>query len=182
MAPSPDASTRTDDEDDERGATWRRLLIGVVIFGMLLMWGYGLFGPRSEAPGSLSSAEFASTAEPTCTDARAAIDELPRAHETEDPIDRADVIDEANDHLTAMSTELRTQVPTEKTDAAMVTEWLDDWDVLIADRQRFADAIRTDRTARYLETEKAGNHLSEALNRFAEINEMPSCADPGDVG
>lgn len=182
MTAAPDLTTEIDEEGDERGPAWRRYLIGLVVFAMVVMWGYALFGPRSEAPGSLSSAEFSSRAEPICADARTAVDELPHAFETEDPNDRADVIDEANGHLTAMVRQLRAVVPSEERDATMVTEWLDDWDVLITDRQRFADTIRIDRTARYLETEKAGNHLSEAMTRFAEINEMPTCADPGDVG
>ncbi len=146
------------------------------------MRGYALFGPRSEAPGSLGPDTFSTAAEPICLATLEQVNALPKAPETTDPSERATVIDEANVLLGAMVIEAREHTPGADPDRSMVTEWIDDREVLIADRQTFADAIRKDPRARYLETEKGGNHLSEAITRFAEINEMPSCIDPGDVG
>ncbi len=125
---------------------------------------------------------FPTEAEQICADAVAEISELPPAQTTDDPIERADVIDDANTILSRMLGQLAPLVPSEPPESnEAVSEWLDDWATHIGDRQAYADALRTDPDARFTETPKGTKQISRAIVGYAEVNDMPSCAPPGDV-
>jgi hypothetical protein len=163
-----------------------RVAIAVFIVGSLVMWGYALFGPRQEPPGTLDDQTFGPHIEEMCAPVLVRIGELPQAHETPDADERADVIAEANGLLDAQLVSLRGAVPSWFTltdrDQRMLTEWLADWDTYLDDREEYAAALRRDADARMLETPKEERPLSFVLTQFAEKNSMPSCAPPGDVG
>jgi hypothetical protein len=161
-----------------------RIAIVVFIVASVAMWGYALFGPRSTA-GKMDEPAFAEAAEAICAPVVAEIDDLPAAHETPDAEDRADVVDEANTLLAAQLDELDGLVDLTaegSRDHTMVTEWLGDWRTYLDDRRAYAGDLRTDADARLLETAKQDRPISDALTRFADANEMSSCAPPGDVG
>lgn len=179
--PRPPAPGTAPDEEPRDPRWWPRALIVLVVVAMLAMWSYALFGPRSDPPGTLDDASFSRAAEPVCAETLAAVRGLPLAHETTDPVRRAEVIETANGLLDDQIRTLRPLAPGTGEDARRVGEWLTDWRTYLDDRVDYAERLRNDPDARLLETEKDGNHISEALEFFAEINEMPSCAPPGDV-
>src|SRR5690606_4266729 len=121
------------------------------------IWAYAIWGPRSTPPGTMDDQAFGLAAEPVCAEATEAVDALPLAHQTPDPDERADVLDEANAVLADALHELQGLVPLTprgSEDRRRVTEWLADWQTYLDDRERYADRLRADRNARFLETEK----------------------------
>jgi hypothetical protein len=52
---------------------------------------------------------------------------------------------------------------------------------VLDDRQAFADRLRVDEEAELLVTARVGRQITLTLDRFAEINDMPSCATPLDA-
>jgi hypothetical protein len=171
--------------DTEPTRLWSKILLAVGLAAGAVLWGYALFGPRSPAPGTMDDQRFGLAAEPVCERTTEAVNALPPAHLTTDPLERADVLDEANALLVAQLDQLETLVPLTEVgseDRRRVEEWIADWNTYLDDRLEYPDALRADRDARFRETEKAGDHISEALEGFAVKNSMPSCAPTGDLG
>lgn len=162
-----------------------KILFAVFVLVSIAVWTYALWGPRHPSPGTMDDFAFGEAAEPVCARAVALIDALPPAHRTTDPIERADVIDEANAALAVQLDELEPLVaitPEGSEDRRRVTEWLGDWRTYLEDREAYPAELRSDRNARFSETAKDDDQISQALSYFALKNEMPSCAPPGDLG
>jgi hypothetical protein len=183
----PTDTERHEAGDDGPSGTrlWLKVVLGVGLLAGAVLWSYALFGPRSAAPGTMDDQSFGLAAEPICARALTQVDALPLAHLTTDPTERADVLDEANALLAGQLEELAALVPLTAAgseDRRRVEEWLADWTTYLDDRLAYPVALREDRDARFRETEKAGDHISQALEGFALKNGMPSCAPPGDIG
>ncbi len=157
----------------------------VATFGV---WIYALF---FYDPGlmidELKDQRFPKAAEEICHQARVKIEALPTASETKDHVERADVVDEANAALRQMTTELAAIVPTdgdakEQRVNSGVAQWVDDWNTFIGDREDYATALREDPMTRFTESLKSNRQISRAIDAFAQVNRMDSCAVPGDVG
>jgi hypothetical protein len=165
-----------------------RAAIVVIVLGSALLWIYALSGvAREDPPNTLEDQAFAAAAEPLCAAALTDLRALPRAEQTPSPTERADVLDRSNAILRAMVTSLRDEAPEPGTvsdrDLSMIDEWLADWDVYVADRADFAQRLRSDEMARFYVTEKVkGLQITKAIDDLAEVNDMPSCATPGDLG
>lgn len=175
--------TASDDEGFFRwGWTWRRSLVVATVLAMTIMWIYALaMDGRIKPEGYLSDHAFADAAEPICKTARADLATLPPAHLAKDPDDRAEVIETATNRLTRMLDDLREVVP-HTADAKWIDQWLDDWNIHIADRRDFVNRLREHgRSEEFLETTKYGTQISKSLNHYTEINHMESCGLPGDV-
>lgn len=170
------------------GAGGRRRVLALVAaaaftLAMVAMWVWILF---VYDPGllidELEDRTFPTEAEQVCAAAIEDIAELPPAESTEDPTERADVIDTANASLSTMVMQLSGLAPADPPEAAeAITEWLGDWRTHLGDRQRYADALRVDPEARFTETPKGTKQISRAIDSYAQVNDMPSCATPGDV-
>lgn len=163
----------------------RIALIAAAVFAVMMaaMWIWILF---IYDPGrlidELPDTAFPTAAEKICADAVAEISELPPAQSTNDPVERAAVIDDANTALSLMVSQLAPIAPSAPPESAeAVHEWLDDWATHIGDRESYADALRSDPEARFTETPKGTKQISRAIDGFAEVNRMPSCATTGDV-
>jgi hypothetical protein len=168
-----------------RRARFGRALITLIIIGLLAMWGYVVylaFGPgRADSPDKLDDPTFAEAAERRCADALERIDARPVASEFAGrPDERAAEIEDSNADLAAMLTDLRALVP-DGEDGRLVGLWLDDWVVFLRDREDYVDRLRGDDGARLLVTEKDGRHITLAIDDFAKVNHMTSCATPGDA-
>jgi hypothetical protein len=157
------------------------LTFAVVMLG-LWIWLLFIYDPGLKVD-ELADQTFPQAAEEICADYIVVVESLPRAESTDDPVERSEVITEANAQLTAMVADLRAElesVPEE--DRAGVAEWIDDWEVHIEDRQEHADELRTDPTSRFSESVKGQRQISRAIDGFAQVNRMESCETPGDVG
>jgi hypothetical protein len=58
------------------------------------------------------------------------------------------------------------------------TAWLADWRIYLGDRERYADALRTDPEARLLVTPKEREQITEYIDAFAADNKMIACGTP----
>jgi hypothetical protein len=163
--------------------------VATIVVALVMMWGYVLylaFGPGRQPPiDRLDDPAFASAAEPRCAAALAEIDELPVASAAPDAAARADVLDRADAVYADMLDDLETQVTLAPAgdQRRRAREWLADWRTTLADRQAFADALRTDPDARLLVSEKEdeGRHVTGWIDEFAKANQMPSCVSPTDA-
>lgn len=161
-----------------------RILAVVVAVGVAGLWAYALWGPVQRVPqGRLDADTFPTAAEPVCAETMTAIDGLPAAYATREAVARADVVAEANVLLGEMLVRLDALEPLASTpeDARMVSEWLSDWRVFLGDRQRYVAALSVDPGARMLVTEKERRQISEPIDYFSGVNDMPNCATPGDL-
>lgn len=164
-------------------STAGRVAIVVLVLGLTGMWIYALWG-KPDVPGQLADHAFPEAAEPICRAARAEVEALPKAQETRDPNSRADVLDKANQDLDQMLAALRTHVPATEPAHTMVAEWLADWQTYVNDRKAYTAQLRTDPNVRFAVTqsERDNSQINNALNRFADINNMASCETPDDLG
>lgn len=156
----------------------------VVVALLLAMWGYVLylaFGPgRQPPPDRLEDTTFATAAQEVCREALDDVATLPRAVDTPDPVERAEVVEQANERFARMLADLAGLTPA-GSDGEVVAAWLADWGVYLEDRAAYAEALRTDRDARLLVTPKQNEQVTEHIDAFAADNRMPSCGTPLDV-
>jgi hypothetical protein len=186
-APAPVAPFPADPTvSDDRRSPWRRISRVVIvagIAGVVVMWIYAFFG-EVPAPARLDDRTFPPVAEPICARARHDIEQLPRAFETgDDHLARADVVDRATVRLAAMVAELRATVPAAETTRRRVSLWLDDWDIYLDDRRDYTARLRVDRFAKFhvTQSDRDRRQINSALDNFAKVNTMASCATPEDV-
>lgn len=148
------------------------------------MWIYAIFiADKSATADKLKDPAFGVAAEPVC---RTTIDELDRLglvnQHTPTPQERAALVDRTDIELTGMVAQLRTLVPVESDDARAVTAWLADWDQWLIDHAAWAAELHQGKNVQFYEKQReTGEPNSKALNDFALINGMPTCATPGGV-
>ena len=178
-----------------RAGKW---LGGLFVVGSFVFWGWA-FSPwaRSENPGRLDDRDFVQWADDRCAEAHAAIAAVPTARQAASRDDRADQVDRGTDEVEALVDELRQRADASLAavtdgngppDAALVDEWLADWDVYVADRRGHSTRLRTadndtpDRELRFLLLDMTeGSTYTERMDGFARLNNMDNCQIPGDV-
>ncbi len=193
QAPRVPASNDSDDGDEGasagRGSRWGRTVVVVVVCALVSMWGYVLFlafGPGRQPPiDRLDDPAFAEAAEERCARALEEVDLLPVASASHTAVERADVLARANAAYAAMLDdldELEALAPAGD-QRRRASEWLGDWRTYLGDRERYADALRTDPDARLLVSEKRGEgqQITGWIDEFANANHMPSCVSPTDA-
>ncbi len=190
MPDAPPARPATDDGlDPGRPPRSARRTIGWVAAGTFVvatfaMWLYAffLFDPGLKVD-ELADRTFPTAAEPICAAAGARLDQLPPANTAKDALERADVVDQADEILRGMLDQLRSVAPTGDDRVSKgISMWIDDWETYLQDRVEYAAQLRQDPDTRFTETVKANRQISRAIDGFAEVNRMDSCVTPGDVG
>ncbi len=192
-APRVPTSDDSDDSDDGasagHGSRLGRTVVLVVVCALVSMWGYVLFlafGPGREPPiDRLDDPAFAAAAEERCASALEEVDRLPVASASHTAAERADVLARANGAYAAMLDDLedRATLAPAGDQRRRANEWLGDWRTYLGDRERYADALRTDPDARLLVSEKPGEgqQITGWIDEFAKANRMPSCVSPTDA-
>lgn len=182
-APSPPTDPPPVEVPGERpGRTWAKVLAGIFLVISVGFWLWLIFlADEQTPPDRMDDPAFAEAAEPICSAGQDAVDALPPARTADTPEERAVVLEEANGELQAMVDELRAIAPTTGRDGDMVQEWLDDWEVYLGDRSRHAERLAAGEDPRFQLTAKSGDQITEAIDGFAEANEMDSCTTPLDV-
>jgi hypothetical protein len=175
----PDAPARS--ADVKRRVTPYRVAIVVILAGVAALWGYALTRQPQPPPDRLDDAAFAARAEEVCASNAAARDALPQAFQADDPLERADVVEQANAELDVMLTTLRADLPAADRDRSMLDEWLNDWSTYVENRRDYVERLRAEGDARIFVTEKDGRQITVAIDRFAEVNHMASCRTPKDI-
>lgn len=162
-----------------------RITVIVLVVAMAAMWVYVVYlavGPgRQPPPDRLADPAFAVAAQRRCAAAQAIVGQLPTANVSETASEQAAVVERANDVFVAMLEDLDTLVPPTG-EGRLVEAWLADWRIYLDDRERYADALRSDPDARLLVSAKDREQITEFIDAFAADNRMPACATPLDVG
>lgn len=61
--------------------------------------------------------------------------------------------------------------------------WIGDWRKYLANREDYAKRLRTEPNAQLLlDRSKLGDSVDKTIQIFSQVNEIPSCDTPGDVG
>jgi hypothetical protein len=169
---------------------WRRstkiqavvLAVNVVFWGAILGWTLTLDESDIDPPDHLDDPAFALAAEPVCARAVAELEAQDLLHPSPDsPADRAGIVDDANAILRTMLLDVHAIEAPPAEEGQWVAAWLDDWDQHLADRQAWADGLRRGDDGPFTETARGGEQISKAIDNFAEVNDMPSCATTHDV-
>jgi hypothetical protein len=183
--PDPTPTQPLVDESSERSPRWLFGLGMLTILALLGAWVYVLF---IYDPGlmidELADRRFPLAAEEVCAAAVDELQELPPAASAATAVERAETVEVSNAILTSMIDDLEPLAPQEPANVRDgVEEWLGDWRTYISDRQAYAANLREDADARFLESRKGldGRAITRAIDGFAQVNRMPSCATPDDV-
>ncbi|NNE95850.1 MAG: hypothetical protein HKN24_07465 [Acidimicrobiales bacterium] len=178
-----------------------RVGVAVVVIASFGIWAYALSGvARRPPPDELDStralieaiedgtsyfefdgvAAYSVRAEALC---ETAIDQLGDPSRVSSGPARAAQLRESNRVLAAMVESLRRLPVATDRDDTLRSAWLDDWEVLIGDRARYADRVEENPAAVFSVSRVADNEgLERRLTRFARTNLMLPCGAPADVG
>ena len=161
---------------------WRRspirrvLLYGSIVL-LIVFWIWALFFASKEAVNKIDDTAWAARAESICVD----YDLQLRALEAEASADlavRADLVDESTDLLSEMLDQIVAVTPADEKGQAIVPDWEDEYRILLDDRYRYADELRSGQNVPFTETAVNGVPITERIEKFALDNEMPTCAPP----
>ncbi len=157
------------------------LLVAVILIA--LMWAYILspFSKHGDPPTTLKDTTFTAAAEQACTTAEADIAKLPKAETAESPEQRAEVLTEANAIVADLVQSLRAIEPKVEQDRQFTDQWLADWDSYLASRQAYAQLLAAGKDERLAVQAEGGHPITERMDGFALLNNMPSCQVPLDV-
>ncbi len=185
-AASPDVPDAADPDAAPAPRRWSvgRIAAVMVALAIALFWIWIFSGaPAKDNPDELDDAAYVSSLEARCQELRADLDELPAAFETDDADERAAVVTEANGLVAQFIADLEDGAPSEGDDAESMAGWIADWQTYLVDREDYATRLASDPEARlYLDESPLGDSVDKTIEIFAQVNGIPDCATPGDVG
>jgi len=175
-------------------ARWRprpvTIVLAVVVVGLVIMWIYALaFAPKQYRLAVHDDA-WVDHADAICARYTDRIDELPAASDFAEVEPRAEalrqralVLDDANALVAEQIEELRSLPgPDNQRGRDLVSKWLVDWDLYLADRQQQSADWQAGIDDPFAVTaDDSGAPITETMDNFAENNRMPACVVPGDV-
>ena len=155
----------------------RKVLLWGSIALLLVFWVWALFFASKEAINKVGDTAWAARAEGICVD----YDVQLRAIEVQRVANlsaRADLVDESTALLGLMLDDIVTVMPTDEKGQAIVPDWEAEYRILLEDRSRYADVLRSGKNAPFTETAVGGVPITERIEKFTLDNEMPTCAPP----
>ena len=173
---------------DEQGERPSRLLRGLGVLVALLMVLFWIWilagGPKKANPDRLEDRAYAERTERRCGQLLTDLKALPPAETAADATDRAAVLDQATTMVQRMVDDISADAPTTGKDAVPLRGWFRDWRTYLSDREAYAERLRSDPDAQFRVTENTElrDGVDKTIEIFADVNDMPSCATPGDVG
>lgn len=177
----------TEDRTDE--APTRRMPIGriltvLAVLSMVVFWAWILAGgPQKANPDRLDNRAFVQRTSRRCQKLRLDISHLPNAADANGARARAEVLDRANARVARFVDAVAVDAPRSGDDAKSIDGWIADWRRYVANREDYARRLRADPKARlYVTRSKLGDSVDRTIEIFADVNDMPDCATPGDVG
>lgn len=184
-SPTPEGSSDpSGSSTPSSGWTIPRIAAVMAAIAIALFWIWIFSGaPAKQNPDRLQDEAYVARLEARCQQLREEIAQLPPPTETPEAAERAEVIDQANDRVAAFIDAVADDAPTSGDAAASMEGWLADWRTYLADREDFAERLRDDEGARLnLSASPLGDGVDKTILTFAQVNGIPDCATPGDVG
>ena len=155
----------------------RRVLLWGSVALLLVFWVWALFFATKESINKIEDTSWAVRAEAICVDYDIQLRAL-EAQRIADLGGRADLVDESTDLLGRMLDDIVAVTPSDEKGQAIVPDWEDDYRILLADRYRYADQLRSGQNVPFTETAVGGVPITERIEKFTLDNEMPTCAPP----
>ncbi len=182
--PPEHPSALSDKAPYTKGFTWGRGAAIVAIVTMIIFWIWIFSGaPAKYNPDRLDDRAYVAELEDRCQALRDGIGDLPNAADLETPAERADVLDEANVLVGEFIDDLEAGAPTTGDASVSISGWIGDWKKYLANREDYAERLRTEPNAQLLlDRSKLGDSVDKTIEIFSQVNEIPSCDTPGDVG
>jgi hypothetical protein len=100
----------------------------------------------------------------------------------EQMLQRATIVEQATDILQAELDEVTAVVPASTRDRDLVAKYRGFVETLIADRREYTAQLRRYELEPYRESVVANGPVSNVIIDFTTVNEMRSCAPPGELG
>jgi hypothetical protein len=161
---------------------WYHGVLVIVLALIALMWIYAFFVASSANLNRVADKAWAARNEQLCASAKAKIDALPPARTAKTPIERANVLDQANGYVADLIDLLKANKISGSTrDGHLVQLWLADWDLYLSNRRDYAAVLHKNLDRAFAVSLRDGTPITERLDGFADINNMVSCETPGDV-
>ena len=163
-----------------------RTVLSITISLIVVRWVYGLFFASKQAVNKFDDRNWAVKAQARCLIAEVDRKALADYRIVNDLgatalAERAEIIDRATDTIEDFVKEFRVDLPSDPKGKAIVSLWLDDYQIYIADRRSFTDDLRNGINKRFAETPLQGLPISEKIATFAADNEMSYCKPPIDL-
>lgn len=166
--------------------TWSVGRVAAVVAGLAIVvfWAWVFSGaPKKDNPDLLSDRTYAAQLEERCQQLRDELDDLPSAIGLDDVGQRVAVLDDANVVVGRFIDDVAAAPPSDQADANAIEGWLGDWRTYLANREDYAERLLDDEGARLLLDESPlGDPVDKTIEVFADVNAIPACATPGDVG
>ena len=164
--------------------TTTRIFAIVFILGAIAFWIFA-FSPVArnifQAPDQIADEAYVANIEATCAVTVAVIDAQPSPRSADSPESRANLVEDNNIEWQNMVAALATLEGGTEADRSLISRWLDDWDILLADRVNHVERLRTEGDVRFLNTVADGIFINERMQGFARVNDFRSCLPPGDL-
>lgn len=156
----------------------------VIVLALVGFWIWILSGaPKRDNPDRVADRALINTTARRCKEAVDAIDKLPAATDSHTPRARAAVVDQATTILDRLVDRIEADTPTTGDDTIRLRGWTGDWRTYLRDRRSYTQRLRHDPRAKFLlDVNKAHDSIDRAITNFADINDIPACDAPGDVG
>jgi hypothetical protein len=155
----------------------RRTLAVIGALAFVAFWFWALFLIDKTAVNKIDDRAWAGRAEEICAPVELDVRRLDLVRR-EDLGDRADLVEQSTDMLSAMIDDLEAVEPADEKGQAIVPDWIADWRTLLQDRYDYATQLRNGENVPFTETPVDGIPITEKIETFAGDNEMPSCAPP----
>lgn len=160
--------------------------LGVVVALALILFWIWIFagGPKKANPDRLDDRAYVERTSERCGRLLDDLERLTPASESATNVERAQVVGAANALVAEMVDDIQGDAPTTGADAEVLRGWFRDWHTYLDDREDYAGRLRRDPDAQFLVTENEEFHdsVDKTIEVFADVNDMPDCATPGDVG
>lgn len=190
LPPSDPSSPAADPAPERRRRNpWITGLLVVVCGLIAAMWVYGLWFAPKDATYRVDDPTWRASAAEICDRYEAQRLELTDVEEgyIEEPteaqmLERADIVDRATDLLEAEITELQELPVATQRDRELIAEYAGFYRTLIQDRRNYTAQLRSFVVEPYVETKIEGGPVTNVILDFTTVNEIKSCAPPGELG
>lgn len=174
-----------EDNATKSGFRWTASSVGLLVAVILiaLMWAYILspWSKHGDTPTTLEDTSYTAAAEQICATSEVKINALPKAQTAKSPEERAQVLTQANALVADQVTQLHALRATVEADRHYTDQWMADWDSYLASREAYARLLASGKDDRFTVQAEGGHPITERMDGFAMLNEMPSCQVPLDV-
>jgi hypothetical protein len=181
-APATDAPRR-------RRAVVAKIALGIAITLLVAMWIYAFGFASKKAAYRVDDASWRARGEEICAKwerERLKLVDMEQGYIAEPTpaqmLQRATIVEHATDILQAELDEVTAVIPASTRDRDLVAKYRGFVETLIADRREYTAQLRRYELEPYRESVVANGPVSNVIIDFTTVNEMRSCAPPGELG